>query len=84
MGEYDDPAQGLTAAQAIREEGGLLECVLFVEHCLEILPEAAAAAANSQEGMEELENLQFNLQGCLARIQTLAHELERQIDIALN
>ena len=84
MDEDEDPGQGFPAAEVIRGEGGLLECVLFVEHCLEVLPQAAAAAANSEEGTEDLDNLQFNLQRCLAKIQTLARELEGQIDIALN
>ena len=55
----------------------------YAEHLLELLPQAATAAANSEEGMAKLENLQFNLQGCLARIQTLAQELEWQIRMAL-
>ena len=68
----------------IRGDGGLLECVMYAEHLLELLPQAAAAAADSDEGMAEIEELRFNLHACLARVQTLAQELDAQVETALN
>lgn len=68
----------------IRGDGGLLECVMYAEHLLELLPQAAAAAADSDAGTAELEELRFNLHACLARVQTLAQELDGQVETALN
>ncbi|KAJ5345659.1 hypothetical protein N7452_003663 [Penicillium brevicompactum] len=77
----EDPCGGFPAIEIIR--GGCSWNPSYAEHLIELLPQAAAAAANSEERMAELFKLCFNLHGYLSRIQTPKQELEWQIWMAM-
>lgn len=71
--------QGVTTRDIIQGEGGIIECVLYVENCLALIPGAVIASANSEAEMATLETLRLDLHDCVARIRSLVDALEEQI-----
>lgn len=66
--------------EAIKEHGGILDLLSFIQDCLEDFPDKVQAAKNSEEEAVEMEESRLDIHQALQKAESLLQEIGWRVD----